>query len=116
MAASKRLFGLSILVLALGIALSNTPLFAEETVPGAVPAAAAVPAPVQDGCGSDLSLLEPSAAKGEVCPASLPGSPEPEFMASPVRARTCRCSCGHPCKTDADCGPGGSCRAGITCC
>ena len=31
--------------------------------------------------------------------------------------RTCRCSCGYPCKTDADCGGGiGSCRAGISCC
>jgi len=30
--------------------------------------------------------------------------------------RTCRCSCGFPCKTDADCGPGGVCAAGITCC
>ena len=30
--------------------------------------------------------------------------------------RTCRCSCGYPCKTDADCGPGGVCASGITCC
>jgi len=30
--------------------------------------------------------------------------------------RTCRCSCGFPCKTDADCGPGGVCAPGITCC
>jgi hypothetical protein len=30
--------------------------------------------------------------------------------------RTCRCSCGFPCKTNADCGPGGVCAAGITCC
>jgi len=30
--------------------------------------------------------------------------------------RTCRCSCGYPCKTNADCGPGGVCAAGITCC
>lgn len=31
--------------------------------------------------------------------------------------RTCRCSCGYPCKTDADCGGGvGSCRGGISCC
>ena len=29
--------------------------------------------------------------------------------------RTCRCSCGQPCKTDADCG-GGVCAPGITCC
>lgn len=30
--------------------------------------------------------------------------------------RTCRCSCGFPCKTNADCGPGGLCTNGITCC
>ena len=30
--------------------------------------------------------------------------------------RTCRCSCGFPCKTDADCGPGGVCSGGISCC
>lgn len=30
--------------------------------------------------------------------------------------RTCRCSCGYPCETDADCGPGGVCAIGITCC
>lgn len=30
--------------------------------------------------------------------------------------RTCRCSCGSPCKTNADCGPGGVCASGITCC
>jgi hypothetical protein len=29
--------------------------------------------------------------------------------------RTCACSCGFPCTTDADCG-GGACTAGITCC
>jgi hypothetical protein len=29
---------------------------------------------------------------------------------------TCQCSCGAPCRTNADCGPGGICRAGITCC
>jgi hypothetical protein len=31
-------------------------------------------------------------------------------------SRTCRCSCGYPCKTNADCGPGGVCASGITCC
>jgi hypothetical protein len=30
--------------------------------------------------------------------------------------RTCRCSCGFPCTTSADCGPGGVCAPGITCC
>ena len=30
--------------------------------------------------------------------------------------RTCVCSCGLRCTTDADCGPGGVCGKGITCC
>jgi len=30
--------------------------------------------------------------------------------------RTCRCSCGFPCRSNADCGPGGVCAPGITCC
>jgi hypothetical protein len=30
--------------------------------------------------------------------------------------RTCRCSCGFRCTTNADCGPGGVCAPGITCC
>lgn len=29
--------------------------------------------------------------------------------------KTCRCSCGQPCKTDADCG-GAICSGGISCC
>ena len=40
-----------------------------------------------------------------------------EFVGSAHGGRTCRCSCGYPCKTDADCGGAlGSCRAGISCC
>jgi len=30
--------------------------------------------------------------------------------------RTCRCSCGYPCETDNDCGPGGLCERFISCC
>jgi hypothetical protein len=36
--------------------------------------------------------------------------------AAAASLRTCRCSCGFRCTTDADCGPGGRCTAGITCC
>src|ERR1051325_6625286 len=57
---------------------------------------------------TDLSLksvfvpdLPVSAHSAEVAHASL---------------RTCRCSCGFRCTTNADCGPGGVCQAGITCC
>jgi len=52
---------------------------------------------------------------GGSCRAEMTPGTFPEW----VRAggRTCRCSCGYPCKTDADCGGGvGSCRGGISCC
>ena len=32
-----------------------------------------------------------------------------------ITTKTCRCSCGQPCTTNADCG-GGICAPGITCC
>ena len=35
--------------------------------------------------------------------------------ANPHFRGTCRCSCGYPCQTDADCG-GALCMKGITCC
>ena len=45
----------------------------------------------------------------------------PEFLPQPQGSkvaflRTCGCSCGLPCRTNADCGPGGVCINGITCC
>ncbi len=43
-----------------------------------------------------------------------PGSAAKDQLAA--GGRTCRCSCGYPCKTNADCGPGGVCTAGISCC
>jgi hypothetical protein len=57
------------------------------------PALTPVPAPEETAAGLDL-LPEPSAAS----------------------LRTCRCSCGFRCTTDADCGPGGRCLPGISCC
>ena len=53
---------------------------------------------------------------------SLKSVLSPEFAAlastdtAAATLRTCRCSCGFRCTTDADCGPGGRCTAGITCC
>ncbi|HEX9943878.1 MAG TPA: hypothetical protein VGG03_17840 [Thermoanaerobaculia bacterium] len=111
----KRAFGLSICTLAFLAALSAGPIFAEEAASQTAKLAAAA-APAQPGCGQDLDLAATLSAKGEVCPVIAPENPAPEFMAAPTRGRTCRCSCGYPCKTDADCGPGGRCTAGITCC
>ena len=58
----------------------------------------------------------PAPAEGETCRADATADAA-SALAPPFRGRTCRCSCGAPCKTDADCGGAlGSCRAGITCC
>ena len=38
------------------------------------------------------------------------------WEARPSRPKTCRCSCGAPCQTNADCGLGGICSVGVTCC
>jgi hypothetical protein len=72
------------------------------------------------GCQPVLDLGKLASAKGETCPAAAAPrtqTPEPEFMAQPTRLKTCTCSCGLPCTSDADCGGAlGSCRLGITCC
>jgi hypothetical protein len=46
-----------------------------------------------------------------------PGAPLSTSDGTDRGGRTCRCSCGFPCKSDADCGGAiGSCRGGISCC
>ncbi|HVR95736.1 MAG TPA: hypothetical protein VMW27_03930 [Thermoanaerobaculia bacterium] len=98
--------------LALLTALSLTPLCAE---PAGSPQSAPVVQAALAGCGADLALPAPVSAKGETCPVAASKGMVPDFMVK-AGGRTCRCSCGQPCKTDADCGPGGRCTAGITCC
>lgn len=70
--------------------------------------AAAVATPTDDktpACGA----ADPLAAAGLLLePIAQQGPPN--------RRRFCRCGCGVTCETDADCGPGGSCVAFITCC
>ncbi|HEX4602426.1 MAG TPA: hypothetical protein VH724_00385 [Candidatus Angelobacter sp.] len=52
----------------------------------------------------------------DVLPQAVTVAPQPEGVAIPVpKHGTCRCSCGYPCKTSADCG-GASCDAFISCC
>ena len=105
----KRLSGLAIFAVILMAVLNAGPARAASPVAPAVAAA-------QPGCQPVLDLGKALQPKGETCSAiatTQTKAPEPVFLAS----RTCRCSCGFPCKTDADCGGGvGSCRAGITCC
>lgn len=109
---AKKTFGMLILALAV-LALAFAAPAAAETAAPAV-AAPAVAAPTQPGL--ELNLATPS--QGETCPVAQPASAAPDFL-TPVHfgRRTCVCSCGYPCTSDADCGGGvGSCRAGITCC
>jgi hypothetical protein len=106
-----RKLGLCFIMLAL--ALCAGPASAGEVAAPAVTPTQAAPA--QTGCALALDLAAVLSNQGEICPAALPDS-TPELMARPPRLRTCVCSCGYPCETDADCGPGGNCGPGITCC
>jgi hypothetical protein len=105
----KKLLGLTIFALTL-LAIPSAAKAADN------PAAPVVAAAAQPGCQPALDLGKLAAAKGQTCPATVAPptkAPEPEFL---VGTRTCRCSCGFPCTTNADCGPGGVCSPGITCC
>jgi hypothetical protein len=99
---SRKAILLLVVVLLAGL---SVPTQAEE-------APAAAPAPAPAGCGLAFDLA-PATPQAGLCPATLAESPVPEPL---FGGRTCRCSCGFPCKKDADCGPGGICSGGITCC
>ena len=111
----KKLLGLTIFALILLAVLGAGPANAAGNPAAPVVAAAAPP-----GCQPALDLGKLASTKGETCPATAAPrtmAPEPEFMAQPTRLKTCVCSCGLPCTSDADCGGAlGSCRLGITCC
>jgi hypothetical protein len=49
------------------------------------------------------------------CEAAPAANMLPDLAAKPHRRGFCRCSCGAPCQTNADCG-GSSCDPFITCC
>jgi hypothetical protein len=106
----KKMLGALIFVLAL-FAVCDAVQASTPTVPTVA---------VQPGCQPVLDLGKALAFKGETCPAlavlKAQTLPAPDFLIG-GRTRTCRCSCGYPCTTDADCGGAvGSCRVGITCC
>jgi hypothetical protein len=106
--------GLALLALAAAPALAETP----AAQPAPVPPVAQVPSPDGTGCGVAVEL---GLAGGEATLTMTPAVPEPLdplFLKPPPPffTRTCVCSCGYPCTTDADCGPGGNCGPGITCC
>ena len=92
----------AIVLLVFGLALlAGLPVHAEDA-----------PAPAPAGCGLGFDLA-PAPAQAGLCPAAVATDPVPELL---FGGRTCRCSCGYPCKKDSDCGPGGICSGGITCC
>lgn len=85
---------------------------AHESSPAGAPASS----PAACGQGLDANVAPPLAApEADACfAAAAPGDVTDQ---SRFGGRTCRCSCGMPCKTDLDCGGGvGSCRPGISCC
>jgi len=65
--------------------------------------------------GVTADLPSPVDLEGGFCPAVAPDDSSRDEAAQKPRFRTCRCSCGAPCLTDADC-DGAPCTAGITCC
>ncbi len=74
-------------------------------------------ATAQPQCRLDFQIPEGLALQqsdGGSCSAAQAESPF-SASASPHRHGYCRCSCGYPCQTSADCG-GVSCDPFITCC
>lgn len=107
----KKMALYSALGLALLACLSAAPVYAEEATVAAAPPTAESSA---SGCDRSLDLI--FLTQAVMSPAMTSSEPTPEFMAVSFGRRTCRCSCGFPCQTNADCGPGGICSPGITCC
>jgi len=111
---------LSALAAAFLLALSLGPVFAEKPAPHNVaqPGVTVTTQATHPACASDLKVPEkPSllSDEGGFCSAI---SDEGTTLGPGVdhhRHGYCRCSCGYPCTTSADCG-GVSCDPFITCC
>lgn len=98
-------------VAALLIAAAVAPVQAGET-PGSEASARLAPPPAGP-CGQ----AAPAAGFwSRSAPAGLSLPDVDQSMGPPWFPRTCRCSCGYPCETNEDCGAGGTCTSGITCC
>ncbi|MCB1033778.1 MAG: hypothetical protein KDD47_08095 [Acidobacteria bacterium] len=106
-------FLLSLVLLALAaVVLADVPAFAVEApAPSAAVAALSDACPQPEGGEADLA----GGLSGLLAPAFALEDDAGSLQARPPFFRTCRCSCGAPCTTDADCG-GGRCTSGITCC
>ena len=83
--------------------------------------AAAASSSASDGSQSSSAPIK-TVLRSDLTLRSVLVMPEPSSTQSAKPAgytaflKTCRCSCGLPCTTNADCGPGGACGVGITCC
>ncbi|HZN02732.1 MAG TPA: hypothetical protein VFD06_03995 [Candidatus Polarisedimenticolia bacterium] len=112
--------GLLLFVLAavFAVAFGPGPAFGDRPPDGAAattPVLSIPEDPASTPVGSaEESLLPP--LEGGFCPAVGPEDTDRFEVAPKPKFRTCRCSCGAPCRTNEDCGPGGICSAGITCC
>ena len=104
------------LATALGLSAVVVLVLLAVSVPASGNAPPAAGAVSQQGATASVAApaVSPVAEPG-ICSADDAGpldSPHPH-----VFGRTCRCSCGYPCRTDADCGGAvGSCSKGISCC
>lgn len=111
---------LTVFTLALLFLLSLGSVFSNE-----MPTAKTVSQPAietspmaQRSCASAFVLPEEMSflsSEGGACKATPSASPAPDLLGKPHRRGYCRCSCGYPCQTSADC-DGGSCDPFITCC
>src|SRR5262252_10583611 len=89
--------------------------FVALVVTAAVAAAAPNSQPIANSGTAIRTYLQPDLTlKSVLSPRLLPQPSESTVAGGGLR--TCRCSCGYPCRTNADCGPGGVCAPGITCC
>ncbi len=79
-----------------------------------VPAVDAV-APSNGTSDSAVGETDSDDAQLDYCPATPAVGIGAQQAANPKRHGYCRCSCGYPCRTSADCG-GVSCDPFITCC
>ena len=76
-------------------------------------AAAVASSPAPNSSEKNSSTVIKTYLQADLSLKSVFQSPETTLLA--IGTRTCRCSCGQPCKTDADCG-GSICAPGISCC
>jgi hypothetical protein len=107
---------LALMLIALNLPVSGGMASGEKTAPPSSPGVQGsgqvqcAPAPTS----AEAPSFEPM--EGGSCKADPASVTLPDWNLG-HGGRTCRCSCGYPCKTDADCGGGiGSCRGGISCC